>query len=647
MDVNNAGNSDIIHQLNIFENLDISFQTLTQNSPISIYITDKNGDCEYVNRSWCEMSGLTQEEALGKGWINGIHSEDRDSIKEKWYNSIQSGGKWSFEYRFQNKEGLVTWVLGYASEVFDKHNNLIHYIGSNIDITYRKKVEDALKLSEEKFSKAFMMSPDSLVVNRLKDGCYLDVNKGFTDITGYTREDVIGYSSLSDNLNLWVDMEEREKLIKQLIKDNEVNSFEFTYRKKDGSIRIGSLSAKIIEISDEPCIISINRDITENRQMEEMLRKSEERFHSLFERAPLGYQSLDENGCFIEVNQTWLDILGYNQEDVKGKWFGDFLVPEFVDAFRVRFPQFKNEGRIHSEFQMLAKDGTRRFIAFDGRIGYKEDGTFKQTHCILSDVTELKIAEEAKQKMIERDRHIAEVFQQSVAPFGKSIQINGYDFANKYKASMQESEVGGDFCDVFDLGDGKIGIAIGDIVGKGLLAAVHVTAARQMIKSYALLDSRPSVVMSLVNDALCKEITTENDMLTAFYAILDTNTHRLTYSNAGHEPPLIRSSNGDVKTLRLGGPMFFGMCKQHYKQDSLKLNIGDVFVMVTDGITEARVDNKSELFGTEGIINCLGRNAVASVEEIAVALIEDATLFANGIIRDDIAIIIIKRQTMK
>jgi PAS domain S-box-containing protein len=125
------------------------------------------------------------------------------------------------------------------------------------------------------------------------------------------------------------------------------------------------------------------------------IKESEEHFYTMFDRAPLGYQSLDENGCFLEINQKWVETLGYSREDVVGRWFGDFLAPEFVDAFRERFPLFKAEGKIHSEFQMIHKNGSRRYIAFEGRVGYQDDGSFKQTHCILSDDTERKKTEKA------------------------------------------------------------------------------------------------------------------------------------------------------------------------------------------------------------------------------------------------------------
>ncbi|MBU1105120.1 MAG: DUF3365 domain-containing protein [Candidatus Riflebacteria bacterium] len=117
------------------------------------------------------------------------------------------------------------------------------------------------------------------------------------------------------------------------------------------------------------------------------LHKSEERFHSLFEKAPLSYQSLDESGNLIEVNEAWLDLLDYTREEVIGKWFGDFLAPEFVQAFRERFSVFKDQGKVRSELGMLTQKGKRRLIMIEGRIATDTSGRFKHTHCILQDIT--------------------------------------------------------------------------------------------------------------------------------------------------------------------------------------------------------------------------------------------------------------------
>jgi diguanylate cyclase (GGDEF)-like protein/PAS domain S-box-containing protein len=150
------------------------------------------------------------------------------------------------------------------------------------------------------------------------------------------------------------------------------------------------------------------QDITKHKKAETAIRQSEEKFQLLFNKAPLGYQSLDFEGNFIDVNQQWLDTMGYSKEDVIGKWFGDFICPEYVEAFRQRFPIFKAQGYIHSEFEMLSKSGLRLTIAFEGRVGYGVDGEFRQTHCILQDITNQRKAERALIESEERYRCLFE-----------------------------------------------------------------------------------------------------------------------------------------------------------------------------------------------------------------------------------------------
>lgn len=140
---------------------------------------------------------------------------------------------------------------------------------------------------------------------------------------------------------------------------------------------------------------ALQNELKERNLAEKALLESEERFQMLFNQAPLGYQSLNIDGNFIEVNQQWLDTLGFTREEVIGKWFGDFLSPDYRDGFRKRFPLFKSQGFIHSEFEMVHKDGHKLFIAFEGKIGYDVQGKFKQTHCILQDITQRKLAENA------------------------------------------------------------------------------------------------------------------------------------------------------------------------------------------------------------------------------------------------------------
>ena len=155
----------------------------------------------------------------------------------------------------------------------DKDGNSVRMVGTNTDITGQKEGERKLRLSEEKFSKAFNTSPDSMSISRLSDGRLLEINRGFTKLHGYKQEEVINKTSLE--LNLWAKPSDRRKLINILKTSGEVTGMEINFLKKDGSSVTGFMSANILNLNDEECIFSVVRDITERKKLEEQLLQAQ------------------------------------------------------------------------------------------------------------------------------------------------------------------------------------------------------------------------------------------------------------------------------------------------------------------------------------------------------------------------------------
>jgi two-component system cell cycle sensor histidine kinase/response regulator CckA len=188
-------------------------------------------------------------------------------------------------------------------------------------------------------------------------------------------------------------------------------------------------------------VAELESALAELKQVEKALRESEERFWSLLENAPIGYQSLNEKGDLIWANETWCQTLGYTREELLGRNFSEFLFPDFHKHFHENFPQFKSQGFIRGvEFKMIRKDGTEISASIDGKIEYKDDGSFKQTHCAVQDITERKKAEDALNREKERAESylkLAGVIMVAIDTQGLVTMINrkgcdilGYDEAD-------------------------------------------------------------------------------------------------------------------------------------------------------------------------------------------------------------------------
>ncbi len=120
------------------------FQTLTTVSPVGIFRTNADGNCTYVNQRWCEIAGLTPEEARGEGWARAIHPEDRERVFAEWHRIAREGSQLHSEYRFRRPDGVVTWVFGQAVAEKGEDGEIVGYVGTITDITERKRAEEEL-----------------------------------------------------------------------------------------------------------------------------------------------------------------------------------------------------------------------------------------------------------------------------------------------------------------------------------------------------------------------------------------------------------------------------------------------------------------------------------------------------------------------
>ena len=247
-----------------------NYRLLIENQSDVIVKVDKEGKFTFVSPSYCKLFGKKKHELLGKSYIPLVHKDDLEKTQNAMFDLYHEPFSCYVEQRALTQEGLK-WLAWSDTAVLDSEGNVESIIGVGRDITSRKNAEEELKNSEEKFFKAFQASPDSLTLTELSTGKLLEMNDGFERVFGYSREEVIGTSTL--DLGLWVNPDDRVAVVSKLKSDGSVKDYEAVGRRKNGDLLVGLISAEIIKVADQSLILIMVRDITESKRAEEILKR--------------------------------------------------------------------------------------------------------------------------------------------------------------------------------------------------------------------------------------------------------------------------------------------------------------------------------------------------------------------------------------
>jgi PAS domain S-box-containing protein len=286
------------------------------------------------------------------------------------------------------------------------------FAGITSNIIRRKQAEERLLLSEDKFKKAFVTSPDSVNINRLEDGMYVSINKGFTRMSGYTEDDVIGKTSV--DLNIWAIPADREWLVNCLKEKGEADNFETTFIRKNGTVLYGIMSAAIIDLDGVPHILSITRDISDRKYAETAIRESENRYRELIELAVDGILLGSSDGTIIGANTCMLTLTGRSLSDLLGMHVSQLFDKASLNSSPLRFDLLINGETVMNERILLRPDNS--LVPIEMRTRMMPDGTFQS---IYRDISERRKAEKA---LIESEEKLQSIIR--VAPVGIGLTVN-------------------------------------------------------------------------------------------------------------------------------------------------------------------------------------------------------------------------------
>ena len=241
-------------------------------------------------------------------------------------------------------------------------------------------------------------------------------------------------------------------------------------------------------------------------------------------------------------------------------------------------------------------------------------------------------------RLFGKEYRIAETLQ-NVLLGNLPRDLVGIEIGCKYAPALEEARVGGDFYDVFLLPEDKIGIVIADVSGKGLEAAMQTAMCKYMLRGFAHhMPDSPAEVLRMVNEALC-DYADSKFYITVFYCVLDIHAGKLTYANAGHPPPIWITESGEKHTLLYQTGMPVGLeCEKRYQQRGVETSAGDILVMYTDGLMDARQGVNT--LGIEGLQDILfSLDPQQSVQALVEQLYRQTLLYSRDGARDDMAVV--------
>lgn len=396
-----------------------------------VWVCAPDGRNIYASESFLNMVGITQEQCSNFGWGNVLHPDDAERTIAAWQECVKTGGKWDIEHRFRCVDGQWRYVLARGVPIKNENGEITCWAGINLDITERKAIEEALlKLNEElesrviertkeleialdtlliesneriqametlrekeaekeQYYKFFQTSADLMAIAD-PNGAFLKINPACTEILGYTEAELVAKPFI-DFVHTLDKQKTLDEMAKQIQSGYSLN-FENRYVCKDGSVKWLSWRATYIEA--EGITYATARDITEQKQQVETIRRSEREFRLLAEAMPQIVWVTSRDGQNVYFNQKWVDYTGLTLEDSYGDGWNKPFHPEDQQRAWDAWQKATKHGTTYAlECRLRRADGIYKWWLIRGVPVLDDGGTILKWFGTCTDINELKQVE--------------------------------------------------------------------------------------------------------------------------------------------------------------------------------------------------------------------------------------------------------------
>ncbi len=633
------------------------FQAIADASPDAFITIEITGRVRYWNRSAAKMFGYDRRDMIGANVTKLMPARFKSAHRRGMTHFYETGaGKYmgkTLEVTGRRHDGAEFPMELSLSAWHDRDQVLV--TGVVRDISDRKEAHREVSYRSELLDSA----TDSVFVSD-RQGQIIFANRAALEARGYQLEELLGTSVFELTTSPF--RSRLRTVMRKLFAGDAPIIFESEHHRRDGSVIPIEVHARAVQLEDEVVYTAVVRDISARRRRErfeaalgvinEALAGAfgvSEAMSTVMEAAAdaLGAAA----GCILErTDDHWRSgcLVGMSHLEVEGLSLSPSEIAAIVEtaksgestllsAPREATDDLAAEARVWRSLivvPIVIHDAVRGIACFAG----SREASFGPQEQRFADRLSLTLSLAWENEGLHRaQRDIADTLQDVLLVLPEHLP--GIRYSGVHRSATEAAKVGGDFYDLMDLGNGRVGVTIGDIVGKGIEAAAMTSLARSIIRAYAYEHDSPAKVMELANMAMMSSAA--DVLLTAFYGVLSLRDDRFTYCSAGHPPPLIVNSAGRVVRTNTTSPLIGLSTDLQYKDEWSELALGDKLVLYTDGVIESR--NGPEFFGDERLGRLVGDVGDRSPEAITTALLEAVGEFSNGRLIDDIALLCLER----